>query len=144
MKRDPSDFDAEVASHIAIETERLIADGLSPAEAAARARRTFGNQTRPRETFYESSRWMWWDQTMQDLRYGLRTLAAHPILSTVAVLTLALGVGANTAVFSLVETVLFAELPFREPSRLVALYEDHSGRGGPANVEPAPAAFVSW
>ena len=144
MKRDPSDFDAEVASHIAFETDRLIAEGVAPKEASLRARRTFGNITRVRETVYESGSWVWWDQLAQDVGYGLRTLRANPALAAIAVLTLALGVGANTAVFSLIETVLLAKLPFREPARLVALYEDHTELGGPPFVEPSPAAFLSW
>src|ERR1700733_2226749 len=144
MKRDPSDFDAEVESHIALETDRLIAEGVRPSEAALRARRTFGNVTRVRETVYESGRWVWRDQLAQDVRYGLRTLCAKPALTAIAVLTLALGVGANTAVFSLFNTVLLAALPFREPARLVALYEDHTALGGPHFVEPSPAAFMSW
>lgn len=144
MKRDPSDFDAEVAAHIALEIERLIAEGVPPKAAAARARRAFGNVTRSRESFYESSKWVWWDQFAQDVRYSVRTLRVNPGLTIVAVITLALGVGANTAIFSLVETVLLAELPFREPARLVALYEDHSALGGPAFVEPAPASYVVW
>jgi predicted permease len=144
MKRDPSDFDAEVASHIAFETDRLIAEGIPPKEAVRRARRTFGNVTRVRETAYESNSWVWWDQLAQDLRYGARTLCANPALTAIAVLTLALGVGANTAVFSLIETVLLADLPFQEPTRLVALYEDHSALGGPAFVEPSPASYVAW
>jgi putative ABC transport system permease protein len=144
MKRDPSDFDAEVASHIAFETDRLIAEGVAPKDAVLRARRTFGNVTRVRETVYESAGWVWWNQLTQDIGYGLRTLCANPALTAIAVLTLALGVGANTAVFSLVETVLLAKLPFREPARLVALYEDHTALGGPHFVEPSPAAFLSW
>jgi putative ABC transport system permease protein len=144
MKRDPSDFDEEVESHIALETDRLIAEGVRPGEAALRARRTFGNVTRVRETVYESGRWVWWDQLAQDVRYGLRTLCAKPALTVIAVLTLALGVGANTAVFSLFDTVLLAGLPFREPARLVALYEDHTQVGGPDIVQPSPASYVSW
>ncbi len=144
MKRDPSDFDAEVASHIAFETDRLIAEGVAPKEASLRARRTFGNVTRVRETVYESSGWLWWNQLRQDVGYGLRTLCANPLLTAIAVLTLALGVGANTAVFSLINTILLAKLPFREPARLVALYEDHTALGGPHFVEPSPAAFTSW
>ena len=144
MKRDPSDFDAEIAAHIALETERLIAEGVPRTEAATRARLAFGNVTRSRESFYESHKWMRWDQFAQDVRYSLRTLRGSPGLTMIAVLTLALGMGANTAVFSLIETVLLADLPFREPTRLVALYEDHTALGGPAFVEPAPAAFRSW
>src|SRR5690242_16008644 len=129
MNRDPSDFDAEVAAHIALETERLIAEGVPPSEAASRARRSFGNLTSARETFYEAGKWVWWEQFAQDVRYGLRTLRANPALTAIAGLTLALGIGANTAVFSLTNTILLADLPFHEPARLVALYEDHRALG---------------
>jgi putative ABC transport system permease protein len=144
VKRDSSDFDAEVASHIALETDRLISEGVPPAEAAARARRAFGNVTRSRESFYESGQWVWCDQFRQDFRYSLRTLRSNRMLTTIAVLTLALGVGANTAVFSLVQTVLLTDLPFHDPSRLVVLYEDFTARGGQAHTEVSPATFLSW
>ncbi len=84
------------------------------------------------------------DSIRQDLRYALRTLLANRGFTAVAVLTLALGIGANTAVFSLVSTVLLKPLPFAEPGRLVLLWENFTSAGGPDRVTPAAATVVQW
>src|SRR5215210_8105303 len=80
---------------------------------------------------------------LQDLRFGARMLWKRPGFTAVAVLTLALGIGANTAIFSLVSAVLLKPLPFPEAERLVMLWEDASSIGFPQNT-PAPANFVDW
>ena len=134
------DVRLEMESHVAMETEALIAQGLSEADAREEALRRFGamreyareaeRHTRAGDRRVRRART--WANLRQDVRYALRRLGRSPAFAALAVATLALGIGANTAVFSLVEGILLSPLPYAEPEDLVALEEEHAGgRPGP-------------
>jgi len=126
-KRKASDFSAEIEAHIQQESDSLREQGLGEAEARTVARRLFGNVMQVEERFYESGRWLWWDHLWQDLRFGLRMLARNPGFTVTVVLTLALAIGANTAIFSIVNALLLKSLPYPHPERLGTIYARTTG-----------------
>ncbi|MFY9724527.1 MAG: ABC transporter permease, partial [Bryobacteraceae bacterium] len=111
----------DIRDHIERETEDNIERGMSPAEARHAALRKFGNVTRVMEETRDVWTWIWIDQLLQDLGYSLRSLRRNPRFAAVAALTLAVGIGMNTAVFSVINTVLLKPLAYPNPERLVWL-----------------------
>ncbi len=136
--REQSDFSEEIRAHLELETDRLRAEGLSEAEAFAQARREFGNVTRAEERFYESNRlFQAAENALRDLRYGMRVLRKSPAFTLVASLSLALGIGANTAVFSYFNGIVLRPLPVDRADELISLYKD----GGPQYAHNFPYPF---
>jgi len=125
--RDSDDFAAEVASHLRLEEDRLLDEGRGANEARAAARRAFGNVTLSTERFYESHRWLWWDRLAQDVRSTVRSWRAARGLTLVAALTIAIGIGASTAMFSVIDATLLHSLPYPHPDRLVSVIDDLPG-----------------
>ncbi len=119
----------EIASYLDAETADNIARGMTPAEAATAARRTFGNPTLIREEIYHMNTVSWFESTAQDLRHGARLLAKSPGFTIVAIVSLALGIGANTAIFQLIDAVRLRSLPVQNPQELAEI-KIVGGNGG--------------
>ena len=132
------DLSEEIHEHLEEKIEELVASGMPRKEAAAAARREFGNVTLAEEDSRETWRWPLIENLLMDLRFGLRMLRKNLGFTAVAVLTLALGIGANTAIFAVVNAVLLRPLPFKQPSRLMMLFEGIPKLGFPKMGFSAP------
>jgi putative ABC transport system permease protein len=135
------EFDAEVQEHLSLLAERYIRQGMTPENAALAARRQFGSATLLGEDRRAMQTIPAIEAFWSDLVYAMRMLRKNPGFATTAVVTLALGIGASSAIFSVCNAVLFKPLPYPEPGRIVMLWEQPRG-GTPHSV--APANFVDW
>jgi putative ABC transport system permease protein len=129
----------ELEAHLEIETDENIARGMSPEEARYAAHRKLGNTTLIREEIYRMNSLGWLETFWQDLRYGIRMLAKNPGFTVVAVLTLALGIGANTAIFSIANVFMFRPLPVKDAERLTVVAVQSKG-----HTDPSPVSYLDY
>lgn len=143
------DVDREIQAHLEARAEELVQEGWDRASAVEEARRLFGDvggvarecRAITRGLIRAERRWGMFEALWQDLRYGIRTLLRAPEFAFVGILTLGLGIGANTAIFSVVDGVLLEPLPYDEPSSIVSVREDRADGG---TMAVAWANLVDW
>jgi predicted permease len=127
-ERVANDLQDEMQLHLDLRRQQQVDAGAAPNDAATAARRRFGNPTLLREQSYTAWGWSWLETLAQDILYGLRAMLRSPGITLVALLSLALGIGANTAIFSLMDAVMLRSLPVKNPQQLVLLGKaDSSG-----------------
>ena len=123
------ELNAEVRFHIEMETEKYVREGMAPVQARQRAFRNFGPMEKHKEETRDARGLMWVDELIQDARYSIRAFVKSPAFALIAIATLALGIGANTAIFSVINAAFFAPYGVKEPERLVRLWGQDLQRG---------------
>ena len=141
-KRAEQELDDEVRSYLELTAAENVRRGMSSEEALQKARRDLGGMEQVKENVRDVRTGASFETLMQDVRYAIRSLRKNPSFATIAILTLALGIGANTTIFSVVNGVLLKPLPYPHPDRLVTLWESHPEFGRFLTV--APANFYDW
>src|SRR5260370_27229344 len=139
LRKREQDLDSELRSDLELEAEEQQESGLSAGQARYAAQRALGNTAFVKEEVREMWGWTSLERLFQDLRYGWRAMLRSPGFTTVAVLSLALGIGANTAIFTALDAVLWRPLPIREPQQLVKVL---SVRANGRDLNGVPSTFV--
>jgi predicted permease len=118
-RRFDADLEEEMRLHLELRREQQVQAGMSPGEARSAAQKRFGNATKIKEISHMTWGWGWLESLMQDIYFGVRAMCRSPALTIVALISLALGIGANTAIFSFLDAVMLRSLPVKDPSQLV-------------------------
>ncbi len=134
----------EMRFHVDMQTEALVRAGTDRREARRQALVAFGGRERWRDAARDEYRGQFFDRLGQDVRYGARSLLHARVFTAASVATLALGIGATTAIFSVVDAVLLRPLPYTDPNGLVMLWEHHMSNAGSAHNVTGPANFLDW
>ncbi len=134
QRRFDQDLAEEMRFHLEMKARANREAGLDTQEARYAAQRKFGNGTLLQEASREMWGWTWAETLLQDLKYSARVLRKNPVFTAIAVLSLALGIGANTAIFSVIDAILLKPLPVAEPDRLVAIYHREVRQGRLSSV----------
>jgi predicted permease len=137
-------FEQEIEEHLELLTARFERQGITAEKAREAARQQFGNLGQVKEQHYEGRGIPALEDAFRDVHFGLRQLRRQPSFSLIAIVVLALGIGANTAIFSVVNGVLLRPLPFEDPERLVALFETNVIDNNDSYNTVAPANFLDW
>src|SRR5215470_16044819 len=137
------DIEEELRTHVEMETETNIRRGMPPDEARAAALKSFGAPGRKTELGYDIRGGGWLETFWQDLRFGARMLLKQPSFSLIAAVTLALGIGANTAIFSVVNAAMLRPLPYEHADRLVMIWDTNAERALD-HERPAPGNYLDW
>src|SRR5215471_10579342 len=143
-QRAETELDKELRYHIERQTEEHIAAGMNAREAREAASRMFGGVSQIEEECRDMRQTQYLENFVQDLRYGLRILRKNPSFTSVAVLALALGIGANTAMFSVIEAVLLRPLPYRNADQIVRVASTWDRNGTLTNYSSSPPDFFDW
>jgi predicted permease len=136
------EFDQEMRAHLRLLTERYVREGMRPSDADSAARRQFGNTTLLRENRREMQTIRSFETLWRDVRYGVRQVRLNPLFTSIAVLSLALGIGANTAVFTLLDQLVLRLLPVQDPERLVMIWSTSPHFGN--NIGPRAASYPMY
>jgi predicted permease len=143
-KNEAARLNDELQFHLEQQITENIANGMSPEKSRAAALRSFGNPTLLRDQARSTWSWNWLETGIRDIKYGARTLARSPGFALIAILVMALGIGATTSLFTIVRAVLLKPLPFWDPGNLVMVYEHFRASTGDGFNVVAPADFRDW
>ncbi|HZL92114.1 MAG TPA: ABC transporter permease, partial [Vicinamibacterales bacterium] len=143
LVRSDSDLTDELSFHVAMQKHANEAGGMSSAEAERRARLSLDGVQQLRERLHEQRSIPWFDHLRQDVAFAIRMIVRTKVVSLAVIVTFALGIGANTAIFSLIESVLLSPLPYDSPDRIVTI-EPFWTNTGQANVVSSAPDFRDW